>query len=77
MSIMNRFKEFFVRMWAEMDVSDMAHDRPDDVQMMRYRVKKYGCRGYPVIETENDYIFWDEFSKRYGLEPPRWKLRKY
>jgi len=70
----NFIKEFFERMSSEFAIDDLAKDQPEDVRRVRRRIQKYG---YPKIESEGEYIFWDEFSKRYGLEPPQWKPRQY
>ncbi len=77
MSNMNFIREFFERMSSEFAIDDLEKEQPGDVRRFRRAIQKYGQRGNPRIESEEDYLFWDEFSKRYGLEPPRWKPRQY
>jgi len=73
-NLVNFLKRFIERMASEFAIDDLAKDQAEDVNRVRQRIQKYG---YPSIDTEEEYIFWDEFSKRYGLEAPRWKPKRY
>jgi len=72
--IMHFLKTLILRMAAEFAIDDLSRDRPDDIKRIYKNIEKYG---YPDICSEREYFLWDEFSKRYGLEPPRWKREQY